>query len=248
MEWQDEGIVLSATRLGESDAVLEIMTKNHGRARGFIKGGMGRRNKANLQPGNFLSVNWRSRLETNLGRFTVELLHSPLGNMLGDGNRLAALAAVTSVVVTTMTEREPHLSVYEGLSAIVKLLEASDSSLEGWGAAFSQLELGILQELGYGLDLSECAGTGSTENLIYVSPKSGRAVSEEAGFLYRDKLLSLPAFLASPGEGKIDMQASVEALRLTGYFLDRYVWAVRTGGQPAARERFLSSLQKHTLS
>ena len=168
--------------------------------------------------------------------------------MLGDGNRLAALAAVISVVMTTMTEREPHLSVYEGLSAIVKLLEAPDSSLDGWGAAFSQLELGILQELGYGLDLSECAGTGATENLIYVSPKSGRAVSEEAGFLYRDKLLNLPTFLVSPGQGDINVSTSLSALRLTGYFLDRYVWAVRTGGQPAARERFLSSLQKHLAS
>ena len=123
MEWQDEGIVLSATRLGESDAVLEVMTKEHGRSRGFMKGGLGRRNKANLQAGNRLHVTWRSRLETNLGRFTVELQHSPLGNMMGDGARLSALAAVTSVIASTMPEHQRHDGVFEALAALIDLLE-----------------------------------------------------------------------------------------------------------------------------
>ncbi len=245
MEWQDEGIVLSASRLGEHDALLEIMTKNHGRARGFIKGGMGRRNKANLQAGNYLSVSWRSRIETNLGRFTVELIHSPLGLMMGEGAKLSALATVTSVVATTMTERENHQSVFTGLKAIVDLLEDESSVQQEWATAITHLELGILQELGYGLDLSECAATGATDNLIYVSPKSGRAVSEEAGFLYRDKLLTLPAFLLAAASGSIKLEDVVNGLKLTGYFLDRNVWVVRNGGQPAARERFLSGLQKH---
>jgi len=243
MEWRDEGIVLSVARHGEADALLEVMTRSHGRARGFIKGGLGRRNKANLQAGNKLSLIWRSRIETNLGRFTVELLNSPLGLMLGDGARLSALAAATAVVASTLTERECHTSVYEGLQAVIALMEHQEGSSAVWGAALSRLELGILAELGYGLDLSECAATGSKDNLIYVSPKSGRAVSAEAGVPYKHKLLGLPAFLVQESEVPSEEEALV-ALQLTGYFLDRNVWVVHGKGQPAARERLFASILK----
>jgi len=243
MEWQDEGIVLSAARHGEADALLEVMTRGHGRARGFIKGGLSRRNKANLQAGNRLSLIWRARLETNLGRFTVELLHSPLGLLMGDGARLSALAAATSVVASTMTEREPHASVYDGLSAVIELMENEIGSVAVWAAALARLELGILAELGYGLDLDECASTGTRDNLVYVSPKSGRAVSAEAGAPYKDKLLALPGFLAGDADTPSVMDA-IDAMKLTGYFLDRTVWLVRGKGQPAARERMFTSLLK----
>jgi len=244
MEWQDEAIVLSASRHGEADALLEVMTKSHGRARGFIKGGLARRNKANLQAGNFLSVKWRSRLETNLGRFTVELIHSPLGTMMGDGARLSALAAATAIVSSTMTERESHQSVYAGLQAIVALLEHEGGSVAVWAAALARLELGILTELGYGLDLSKCASTGSDEDLVYVSPKSGRAVSAAAGMPYKEKLLKLPPFLLPEGPNISSVADAVVAMKLTGYFLDRNVWVVRGRGQPAARERLFASLIK----
>jgi len=243
MEWQDEAIVLTAARHGEADALLEVMTLSHGRARGFIKGGLSRRNKANLQAGNKLSVTWRSRLEENLGRFTVELLHSPLGLMLGDGTRLSALSAVTSVVAATMPERERHGGVFGGLKAVIELLELENSSIPDWGAALARLELGILTELGYGLDFSECAATGTTENLVYVSPKSGRAVCAEAGAPYKEKLLVLPRFLLGQPDAP-NASDVFEAMRLTGYFLDRNVWSVRGKGQPAARERLVSTLVK----
>jgi len=243
MEWQDEAIVLSAARHGEADALLEVMTQSHGRARGFIKGGLSRRNKANLQAGNRLAVTWRARLEENLGRFTVELLHSPLGLMLGDGMRLAALSALTSVVAATMPEREPHKSVYDGLAAVIALMEHENSSLANWGAALARFELGILKELGYGLDFSECAATGAIKNLVYVSPKSGRAVSAEGGAPYKEKLLALPAFLLGKNADPENRDV-FEAMRLTGYFLDRNIWGVRGKGQPAARERLMSSLVK----
>ena len=243
MEWQDEAIVLSATRHGEADALLDVMTRSHGRARGFIKGGLSRRNKANLQAGNQLSVTWRARLEENLGRFTVELLHSPLGLMLGDGARLMALSAVTSVVATTMPEREPHTGVYSGLLAVIDLMENEQGASAAWGAALTRLELGILKELGYGLDLSECAATGAKENLIYVSPKSGRAVSAEGGAPYKEKLLSLPDFLLGQSDA-LEKHDVIAGMQLTGYFLDRNIWVVRGKGQPAARERLFSSLLK----
>ncbi|NVJ70868.1 MAG: DNA repair protein RecO [Alphaproteobacteria bacterium] len=244
MEWQDEGIVLSATRFGEHDALLELMTRTHGRARGYVKAGMSRRNKANLQVGNRLSVTWRSRIETNLGRFTHELIHSPLGLMMGDGNRVSALSAVTAVVASTMPERETHEGLFERLEAVVALLEETEGDISLWAAALAKLELAILKELGYGLDLSECAGTGSTENLVYVSPKSGRAVSAEAGGPYKGRLLPLPAFLTAGKLADAGVHDALDALRTTGYFLDRNVWIVHGKGMPPARDRFISTLAR----
>lgn len=244
MEWTDEAIVLSASRFGENDAVLEVMSRSHGRARGFVKGGMGRRNKANLQPGNSLSLTWRSRIEANLGRFQLELIHSPLGNLISDGHRMEALAAVTAVVASTMPEREEHTYVYEALQAYVSLLEADGGAVSHWGAALAQIEYGILNELGYGLDLSECAATGTRDNLVYVSPKSGRAVSEAAGEPYKDKLLPLPAFLIGAQGAERSLNTVFLGLQLTGYFLERNVWIVAGNGQPDARERLTASIRR----
>lgn len=244
MEWQDEGIVLSAARFGEHDALLEIMTRCHGRARGYVKAGMSRRQKANLQVGNRLSVNWRARLETNLGRFSLELIHSPFGQMVGDGARVSALSAVSSVVASTMPERESHEGIFERLEAVVSLLEKEGGGMILWGGALAKLELAALKELGYGLDLRECAATGTTENLVYVSPKTGRAVSEEAGGPYKGRLLPLPRFLTG---GKLADATSgdvLNAFRTTGYFLDRFVWIVHGKGQPPARDRFVTTLAR----
>lgn len=244
MEWSDEAVVLSASRFGENDALLEVMTRTHGRARGFVKGGMGRRNKANLQPGNKLSLTWRSRIEANLGRFQLELVHSPLGNIISDGRRMSALAAVVAVVASTMPEREAHERVYGALCGYIALLEADEGDAAYWAAALSQIENGILSELGYGLDLDVCAATGQTDDLIYVSPKSGRAVSRAAGSQYKDKLLSLPGFLTGNGNDLRSLESALNGLMLTGYFLERNVWIVAGNGQPDARERMIASLRR----
>lgn len=243
MEWQDEAIVLSVGRFGEHDAVLDVMTEKHGRARGFVKGGMGRRNKASLQPGNRLSVTWRARLETNLGRFQVELLHSPLGSIIGQGGRMSALSAMLALVLSTMPEREPHTSVYSALNGYIRLVEDGTGTLTDWSSSLARVELGILGELGYGLDLDRCVATGVTDGLVYVSPKSGCSVSAEAGEPYKDKLLVLPQFL-SPNGGGATLEQAFDALVLTGFFLNRSVWIVAKNGQPDARERFVASLQK----
>lgn len=246
MEWQDDAIVLSVGRFGENDAILDVMTKNHGRARGFVKGGMGRRNKANLQPGNQLSVNWRARLETNLGRFQIELIHSPLGGIIGDGSRMSSLSAMLALVLSTMPEREPHSSVYAALDGFVSLLEHDDGEVAHWASALARVELGILSELGYGLDLEKCVATGTEEQLVFVSPKSGCAVSAEAGQPYKDKLLPLPQFLIGETTS-LTLKDASDALSLTGFFLDRSVWVVAKNGQPDARERFVASIQRQLL-
>jgi DNA repair protein RecO (recombination protein O) len=244
MEWQDDGIVLSASRFGEHDALLEVMTRHHGRARGYVKAGMSRRQKATLQVGNRLRLTWRARLETNLGRFTSELIHSPLGLLVGDGARVAALSAVTAVVASTMPEREAHEGIFERLEAVLALLEEPEGGAALWAGALAKLELAVLKELGYGLDLSACAGTGAAENLIYVSPKTGRAVSAEAGAPYKGRLLPLPAFFTGATLSEAGADEVLAGLRTTAYFLDRTVWVVEGKGQPPARERFVASLHR----
>ena len=246
MEWQDEAIVLSASRFGEHDALLEVMTPEHGRSRGFVKAGMSRRNKAVLQPGNKLAVTWRARLETNLGRFQVELVHSPLGLLISDPTRMAALAAVCAVVQSTMPERQKHDGVFDALAGYINLLEAEDGQLSVWGAALARIELGILAELGYGLDLSECAATGTTDGLVYVSPKSGRAVSSEAGAPYKSRLLALPSFMITDSFSEANPADVINGLKLTGFFLERQVWVVTGTGQPDARERFFQYICSKT--
>ncbi|GHF29639.1 DNA repair protein RecO [Kordiimonas sediminis] len=242
MEWQGDGIVLSSSKFGETDALLEVMSRENGRHRGFVKGGSGKRLGPVLQAGNFLTLKWRSRIEENLGRFTVELDRSPLGLIMGDGLRLMTLSAMVSVVSASLPERENHPAVYDSLKAMIEYVERSDVDPAGWAAALVRLEMGILSDLGYGLDLSECAATGSDEDLVYVSPKSARAVSRAAGRPYHDKLLTLPSFLMGPVVEEVGTRAAIEGLNLTGYFLERQVWQVRHRTPPQARERLLSKL------
>lgn len=242
MDWQDSGIILSLARHGEHDAVLEVLTAGHGRHRGFVKAGMSRRQKGNLQPGTRVEAHWYSRLEEALGRFTVEPFHNPLGLLMGDGRRLAALSAMLAVTAASLPEREPHGRVFVGLVALLDLLEDEASSLVHWGEGLVRLELGILADLGYGLDLSECAATGANDNLAFVSPKSGRAVSASAGAPYAERLLALPPFLLDTAAGRPSLREVANGLGLTGYFLDRHVWEVHGHGQPPARDRFRTML------
>ena len=236
--WRDEAIVLSAIRHGESDAVLDVLSAAHGRARGFVKGGSGRRQRAVLQAGNRVSVTWAARLEENLGRFTVELVSSPLGHLLGDGARLAALSAATAVIAATVPEREAVPGVHTALEALLSLIAVEHTQQCDWAAALVHLEVGLLATLGFGLDLDSCAATGTAANLVYVSPKTGRAVSVMAGRPYHDKLLPLPSFLRGENSLAPDRESVADGLRLTRYFLDRHVWSVHGRGQPPARERF----------
>ncbi len=247
MEWQDEGIVLAVERFGEADAVLEVMTPKFGRHRGYVKGGTGKRQRAIFQPGNQLALTWRSRIEENLGRFTAELVHSPLGSMINDGKRMVALSALAAILSSCLPERETHPNIFSALKVVLDMLENEDAALPIIGQALVKLELGLLSELGYGLDLSECAATGTVDDLKYVSPKSGRAVCEGAGRPYHDRLLPLPDYLLpKPIEPHkiLNVQNVLSGLRLTGYFLGQNIWIVRGKGQPPARERFIAALNR----
>ena len=241
MEWSDDGIILRVTRHGESDVVLDALTPSNGRWCGYVKGGAGRRKRGELQVGNSVHLSWRSRIEENLGRFTTELTHSPLGLVMQEPFRLAAMTAACATLGSCLSEREPHAEIYHAFKAFMTLLEDEDCTAEDAAMALVKLELGLLSELGFGLDLSECAATGVRTNLIYVSPKSARAICEEAGKPYHDKMLILPAFLLD-SEATCLAQDITAGLALTGYFLHRNIWHVQGQGIPPARGRFMGYL------
>jgi len=196
MEWTDQAIILSVRRHGESSAILSLLTREHGRHAGLVKGGMGKGARGSLQPGNRIHVTWKARLSEHLGQITWELDAATGTRWLDDRGRLAAVVAACARAEKALPERAPHPAAFDALAALLEHLgaESYDSLCCFW-------ELGLLAEIGYGLDLSCCAATGSTEDLIYVSPKSGRAVSRTAGEPYKDRLLPLPRFLLTREAG-----------------------------------------------
>ncbi len=239
MQWADEGIVLSSRRHGENSAVVMLLTVEHGRHAGLVRGATGARLRGALQPGNEVRATWRARLAEHLGTYTIEPGHGRAGLVMADRVRLAGLTAVCAVAEAALPEREPHPVLHEATRALLGAIEAG---LPDWPAAFVRWELGLLQDLGFGLDLSRCAATGTTEDLIYVSPKSARAVSRDAGSAYADKLLPLPGFLLGQQGGPTDQPAVADGLRLTGFFLERSLLAHREH-MPAARARLVEVLR-----
>ena len=244
MEWRDSAIVLSAKRHGESAILLHVMTEAHGRHAGLVPGGASRRMRGLYQPGNQIACKWRARLQTQLGTITAELVSARAAALLDDPARLAALSAACSVLDAVLLEREPHAAIYHGLVAFLDTLTEPAREVTDWGAAYIGWELGVLRELGFGLDLSACAATGATEDLCWVSPKTGRAVSASAGEPYRDKLLRLPGFLLN-GE-KADVAGLLDGLKLTGYFLAQHSLHRDDAVLPAARDRLIAIFSKLT--
>ncbi len=237
MQWSDEGVVLSARRHGESAAILSLLTHEHGRHAGLVRGGAGRRQRGVLQPGNLVSATWRARLEDHLGAFTVESLASAGALWLDDPGRLAALSAACAVADLTLPERESCPNIFNDLCKFLDALSEPD-----WAAAYVRWELALLGDLGFGLDLSACAASGRNDGLAYVSPKSGRAVSRSAGEPYRDRLLPLPGFLI--GEGPVVPGAVSAGMRLTGYFLDRHLFQPHGRRLPDARDRLAGRIER----
>ena len=236
MQWTDEGIVLGVRRHGEANAILELLTREHGRHLGMVRGGAGARLRPVLQPGNVVSAVWRARLDEHLGHFTVEALQLRAAALL---DAAYAVYGVTHVagLVRLLPERDPHPSVHETLD---RILSSTDNAAT-MAAGVVRFELQMLAELGFGLDLSECAATGSDVDLIYVSPKSGRAVSRQAGEPWRDKLLRLPSFL-SAADAVPSAAELADGFALTGYFLGVHVLEPRGATLPPERERFMAAV------
>jgi DNA repair protein RecO (recombination protein O) len=238
MDWTDHGIVLASRSHGETGLVVNLLTEAHGRHSGFVPGGVSRRSRPIWQQGNVVEVGWRARLAEQLGNFTGELREPHAAKAMDSGVELAGLSSACTLVDEALPEREPHPAMYAGFHAFLTVL-----GHPGWPAIYVRLELGLLQELGFGLDLEKCAATGTTEDLAFVSPKTGRAVSRTAAEPYAGKLLPLPSFLSTGGlpDGPEEVR---QGLDLTGYFLERHVFWPHNKPLPPARARLIESLQR----
>lgn len=237
MEWRDEGIIIGARRHGETSLILEAMTAAHGRHLGLVRGGRGRRMQPLLQPGNRVELLWRARLDEHLGIFQVEPLELNAARLFDSAVAVFGLQTLAAHL-RLLPERDPHRTLYDTLELIIGHLGDPVSAAE----LLIRFELLVLDELGFGLDLSQCAATGVRDDLAYVSPKTGRAVSRQAGSQWQDRLLALPAFLGK-GAGSRGSPAEIDqAFRLTGYFFGRHVYEARGIEPPEARASFLSAL------
>lgn len=238
MHWADEGIVISAKPHGEAHAVAEMMTREHGRHVGLVRGGHGRKMRPLLQPGNSLAVVWRGRLESHLGTFTVELTHARAALWLHSAAPLQGMA-VLSAHLHLLAEREPHPELYEALTVLLDALDHPHLA----GALLIRFELALLQTLGFGLDLASCAATGASEDLTHVSPRSGRAVARAAAIPYKERLLRLPSFLLKGTlSAEPALQDIADGARLTGYFFGHHVYEPRGLEAPAARDAFFKTV------
>lgn len=238
IEWRDEGAVLTVRKHGETSVIIDVFTEHHGRQSGMVRGGMSRKMTPHLQPGGQVGVTWKARLEDHLGVFTFEPVRGRAAAVMNDPLALAALNAVTAMLAFVLPEREPHGYLYlDSLTLLDKL--GTDPM---WPLAYLHWEVSLLEELGFGLDLSRCAVTGSPDDLIYVSPKSGRAVSRQGAGTWADRLLPLPQCLL--GQSSLNFEEISQGLMTTGHFLARIAAELSDRPMPAARERLLDRIAK----
>lgn len=237
MEWRDEGVLLAMRPHGESAAIIEVLTAGHGRHAGVVRGGASRRMAAVLQPGTGLQLEWRARLDDHIGSFTVEPVTSR-AHLLGDRLALAGLMSICALLRVALPEREAHAGLCAATIAMIDRLGE-----EAWTSAYLRWEVQLLEELGFGLDLSACAVTGATEGLAYVSPKTGRAVTAAGAGVWADRLLPLPEGLMA--EGPLPPASVAAGLKLTGFFLDRGLRPVlHDRPLPEARSRLVDLLTR----
>lgn len=239
MEWVDEALIIAVRPHGETAAVVELLTREHGRHAAMVHGGRSRRNRPVLQIGNHVDVVWKARLAEQLGYATITARRGYAGEVMND--RLA-LAGLTSLAALSrlLAERDPHASLFEISLFVLGFLD--DATV--WPALYVRWEMALLDELGFGLDLATCVVTGQTEELTHVSPNSGRAVSSEAATPYVDRLLTLPAFLLGSGRGAVTDQDIIDGLALTGHFLEHRVLAPREQQLPDPRRQLAELLMR----
>ncbi len=239
MEWEDEAYVLAARLHGETGAIVDLLTERHGRFAAHVAGGASRKMKPFLQPGSKVIARYRARVSEQLGAASLEPMGQGISGLFDDGLALAGLAAAAALVAQALPEREPHPGAFHALEALIAALEHPSV----WPAVYVRFEAGLLEDLGFGLDLSKCTVTGSVDDLIYVSPRTGRAVSRDAGEPYKDKLLALPPFMLSAqgglGEGDVG-----DGLGLTGHFLESFVFGPLNRPLPPARVWLLDRLRE----
>jgi len=246
MEWTDRGIVLGTRRHGETSTIVEALTYAHGRHLGLVRGGRNARHRSTFQPGNTVELTWRARLEDHLGTYSGDLSVARAAAVIEDRMRLNGLSTACGLA-HYLPEREPSPRLTDQLETLLDLIFEN----KAWLPGLVRFELAILSDLGFGLDLSQCALTGVTSDLVWVSPKTGRAASRQAGTPFADRLLVLPGFLQTPDLVPDDERDETVAnseiasgLRLTGHFFERHVLGPRAITPNEARAGLLRELLK----
>ncbi len=242
MDFEDDAFVLAARAHGEAGAIVDLLTATHGRYVAHVAGGASRRMRPFLQAGARVIVRYRARVSEQLGSASLEPVGEGPSALFDDALALAGLSAAASVAAGALPEREPHPGAFFAFEAFNGAL----SNIDIWPAVYVRFEAGLLQELGFGLDLSKCAATGSLDDLVYVSPRTGRAVSRAAGAPYAERLLKLPRFLLS-AQGGLDAGDIGAGMELTGHFLERFVFAVLNRPLPPARVWLIDRLREAGL-
>lgn len=239
MQWTDEGVILGTRRHGETSAIVELFTMAHGRHLGLVRGGRSKRNQVVLQPGNGVTATWRARLDEHLGLYVIEADRTRAATLMASAHALYVFA-VLAAHLRLLPERDPHPALYQRFLAV---LDDVAEPLAG-AAALARFELALLADLGFGLDLAECAATGAQQELIFVSPRSGRAVSRRAGEPFGDRLLPLPAFLRDDRADAAAPSEIAEGFALTAFFLARHVHEPRRLTAPAERQRIVDMVSQ----
>lgn len=234
MQWTDKAIIINSRKYGESSGIISVLTHSHGLYKALVKGITGKKQCGIFQTGNLIDATWRGRLPEHLGNLSAELVTPYAALLLREQQKLAALSSVCAILEATLPEREVCSDIFE---LILKFIECLNYD-ENWLHEYVKIELYLLAHLGFGLDLSECAATGTTNDLTYISPKSGRAVCTEAGAPYKSKLFSLPQFFISEENCLPPQTEIMEGLEICAYFLDKYIFSPHNNMLPIARTRF----------
>lgn len=239
----DESLILTVDKYGEHDAIVALFTREHGLLRGVVKRGLSSKNRADVQPGNLVEATWKARLPEHMGSISLESRHSFAARVMHDPLKLSAVGSVMALMAASLAERDAHPELYAQTVTFLQHVAAGTETLI-WLAEYVRLELALLELAGFGLDLESCAATGSADALSYVSPKSGRAVSEEAGKPYHERMLKLPEFIREEEhmpEALTDIHAGVA---LTGHFIEGRLLPALHRKPPAMRAHFLSILAR----
>lgn len=239
MDFLDDAFVLSARPHGDTGVVAELLTEAHGRRAAYVAGGASRRMKPFLQAGARVAVDYRARTSDHLGSARLEPVGEGPSALFDDPLALTGLAAAAAVAQGALPEREPHPGAFLAFEALMGAFVLPDV----WPAVFVRFEAGLLEDLGFGLDLSRCAVTGVMDDLVWVSPRTGRAVSRDAGAPYADKLLTLPPFLLGAQAGLRDGDVGA-GLDLTGHFLEQFVFHPLDKPLPPARVWLVDKLRE----
>lgn len=242
-EWTDQAIILSTRPHGESSAIVNLLTADHGRQVGLVRGGQSAKTRGSLQMGNQIDVSWRARLEDHLGTMQIDVQTAPAALILDDALRLAGLASVCAIMQACLPEREPARPVFDATKSVLDMITSTELG-DGWIGGYVRWELGMLSVAGYALGLERCGVTGESDGLAYVSPRTGVAVTKAGAGIHADRLLCLPAFLGGESQKTFE-QDLLDGMQLTGHFLERRVFGLNHQPLPPPRERLYTLAQKH---